>query len=64
MPLYSTFHTLKLLADAIDAEEDKIEICLNPDFRERMSKQLEWLQARFSAEYSRFMAAGAEMEAA
>jgi hypothetical protein len=62
MPLYSTLDTLKLLADAIDAEEEKIEAPLASDLQMRLSKRLEWLQARFSAEYNRFLDATRQNE--
>ena len=57
MPLYSTLETLKLLAGAIDAKEEKIETALTPDLRKQLSEQIEWLRARFSAEYSQFLTA-------
>ena len=58
----ATIETLKLLAGAIDAKEEKIETALTPDRRKRLSEQLEWLQARFSTEYSQFLAATGQKE--
>jgi hypothetical protein len=55
MPPYSNLEILKLLAGAIDANEDKIATALPPDRRQRLSEELEWLRARFSAEYSQFL---------
>jgi hypothetical protein len=62
MPLYSTLATMKLLAGAIDAKEDKVETALPPDRRRHLSAQLEWLRARFSREYSQFLAATEKQE--
>jgi len=62
MPLDPTLETLKLLAGAIDANEDEIETAPTPDRRKRLSERLEWLQARFSAEYRQFLAATGQQE--
>jgi len=58
----ATIETLKLLAGAIDAKEDKVETARSPDLRKRLSEQLEWLRARFSTEYSHFLAATGQQE--
>ena len=62
MPLDPTLETLKLLAGAIDANEDEIETAPTPDRRKRLSERLEWLQARFSTEYRQFLAATGQQE--
>jgi len=62
MPHYPTLETLKLLAGAIDAKEDKFETASNPDRRKHLSQQLEWLRARFTTEYSQFLAVTGRQE--
>ena len=57
MPFPSTIETLNFLADAIDANEDEVETARTPDCRKHLTGQLEWLRARFSTEYSQFLAA-------
>ena len=62
MPHYPTLETLKLLAGAIDAKEDKVETASTPDRRQHLSEQLESLRARFSSEYSQFLVAIGQQE--
>ena len=61
MPLYPSLETLKFLAGAIDAKEDEVEAANTPDRRKHLS-ELEWLRARFSTEYSEFLAATGQQE--
>jgi len=62
MPLYPILETLKLLAGAIDAKEDKIETSSTPDRRKLLFEQLERLRARFSTEYSQFLSSKGQPE--
>jgi uncharacterized protein involved in exopolysaccharide biosynthesis len=57
MSLSPTIESLKFLSAAIDAKQEKIDTALTPDRREQLSKQLESLQRRFSADYTQFLAA-------
>ena len=51
-----TLETLKILACATDAKEDKVETAGTPDRRKHLSEQLESHRPRFSKEYSQFLA--------
>ena len=62
MPHFLTLGTLILLAGAIDAKEDEFETASNPDRRTHLSAELEWLRARFTTEYSQFLAVTGRQE--